>query len=155
MSVCQRENRQEGKGLATSVTEAASDANPIVMFIVRLLAAATMPDYRLAFTNRALTQNDVGASCGPVGSQVVLVGGKWDKKNRGNGALPGTVTLPRSQPKAEPFTSSKEKSSTGKRIAPKRASGYATQRISRLSAYQFRGARCGAANHDRDRGDNC
>jgi hypothetical protein len=57
------------------------------MFIVSLLAAATMPDYRRAFTNRATTQNDFGASCGPIDSQIVLVGGKWDNKNRGNGGL--------------------------------------------------------------------
>ncbi len=55
------------------------------MFIVSLLAAAAMPDYRLAFTNRALPQDDFGASRGPTGSQVVLVGGKWDNKDRGNG----------------------------------------------------------------------
>ena len=82
MGVWQREHRQEGKGLSTSVTAAASDPNPIVMFIVSLLAAATMPDYRLAFTNRALPQDDLGASGGPIGSQVALAGGKWDKKNR-------------------------------------------------------------------------
>ena len=87
MSVWQREHRQEGKGLSTSVTATASDPNPIVMFIVSLLAAATMPDDRLALANRASTQDDLGASCGPIGSQVVPVGGKWDNKNRGNGGL--------------------------------------------------------------------
>jgi hypothetical protein len=87
MGVWQREHRQEGKGLSTSVTETASDPNPIVLFIVSLLAAATMPDDRLALANRASTQDDLGASCRPIGSEVVPVGGKWDNKNRGNGGL--------------------------------------------------------------------
>jgi len=93
MGVRRRKHRQESKGFSTNIAEAAADPNPIVVFIVSLLAAATMPDDRLAFTNRALPQDDLGASGGPIGSQVALVGGKWDKKNRGNRRLcPGTVT---------------------------------------------------------------
>jgi len=60
------------------------------MFIMSLLAAASMPDDRITLANRASTQDELGASGGPIGSQVALVGGKWDKKNRGNrGLCPG------------------------------------------------------------------
>ena len=103
MGIWQREHRQEGKGLSTSVTATASDPNPIVMFIVSLLAAATMPDDRLALANRALPQDDLGASSVPIDSQIVPAGGKWDNKNRGNGALPGSVTCQvSSTPKRSP-----------------------------------------------------
>jgi hypothetical protein len=52
------------------------------MFIVRLLAPATVTDDRIAFTNRASSQDELVAVCGPIGFQLVRRGGKWDKKNR-------------------------------------------------------------------------
>jgi hypothetical protein len=42
--VRQRKRRQEGKRLATTITDTAPDQNPVMMFIVSLLAAAAVAD---------------------------------------------------------------------------------------------------------------
>jgi uncharacterized protein YaeQ len=44
---------------------------PVVMLIVRLLAAASMTDDRIAFTSGASPQDDFGAARGPIGSARV------------------------------------------------------------------------------------
>ena len=82
MRVRERKQRQEGEGLPATIAKAAPDLNPVVMFIVRLLAAATVTDDRIAFANRASPQNDLLAVAGPIGFELVRRGGKWDKKNR-------------------------------------------------------------------------
>jgi len=51
--VGKREQGKYGEGFPATKTKAASDPNPVVMFIVRLLATATVADDRIAFTNRA------------------------------------------------------------------------------------------------------
>jgi hypothetical protein len=51
--VRERKQREEGEGLAATGAATATDANPVVMLIVRLLAAASVADDRIAFTNRA------------------------------------------------------------------------------------------------------
>ena len=81
--VRERKARQEGEGLPTTGATAAPDVNPVVMLIVRLLAAASMADDRIAFTNGAPPQHDFGAACGPIGrEQLVRRDRKWDKQNR-------------------------------------------------------------------------
>ena len=80
--VGERERGKEGEGLSASMAKAAPDPNPVVMFIVRLLAPATVTDDRIAFTNRTSSQDELVAVCGPIGFQLVRRGGKWDKKNR-------------------------------------------------------------------------
>jgi hypothetical protein len=88
MRVRERKYREEGEGLPTIGAATAPDPNPVVILIVGLLAAASVADDRIAFTNRASPQNDLVAVSGPVGFQLVRWGGKWDKKNRGSwGAL--------------------------------------------------------------------
>src|SRR5260370_11511853 len=52
MRVGKRKPRQEGEGLSTTGAATATDANPVVVFIVRLLAAASMADARIAFPSR-------------------------------------------------------------------------------------------------------
>ena len=97
--------RREGEGLHNSGT-AAPDVNPVVMLIVRLLAAASMADDRIAFTSGTSPQHDFGAACGPIGFELVRRDGKWDKQNRSSSELcPSGVDLPRSQPEAEPPSS--------------------------------------------------
>jgi len=64
------------------MAKAASDSNPGVMFIVRLLAAASVTDDGIAFANRASPQDELIAVCGPIGFLLVSRGGKWDKKDR-------------------------------------------------------------------------
>jgi hypothetical protein len=52
--VRQREQREEGEGFAATKAVAATDPNPVVMFIVSLLAAASVPDDGIPLTNGTL-----------------------------------------------------------------------------------------------------
>ena len=90
--VRERRQRQEGKGLPAIGAATAPDPNPVVILIVGLLAAASVADDRIAFTNRASPQDDLVAVFGPVGFQLVRRGGKWDKKNRGSWGLYPALT---------------------------------------------------------------
>ena len=103
MRVRERKQRKEGKGLPATVAEATPDPNPVVMFIVRLLAAAPVADDRVACTNGASPQNDLNAAFGPIGFELVRRGAKWDKENRGSRGLCPGVDPPRSEPEAEPL----------------------------------------------------
>ena len=103
MRVRERKQRKEGEGLPATVAKAASDPNPVVMFIVRLLAAAPMADDRIAFTNRTSPQDNLAGLFGPIGFELVQWDGKWDKKNRGSWGLYSGVDPPRSEPEAEPL----------------------------------------------------
>jgi hypothetical protein len=83
------------------------------MLIVRLLAASSVAGDRIALTNGASPQDDVGALFGPIRLRLVRRDRKWDKKNRGSlGLCPG-VDLPRSEPEAEP-PPPEEKTPTGR-----------------------------------------
>ena len=103
MRVRERKQRKEGEGLPAIRAAAATDPNPVVMFIVRLLAATAVADDRIAFTNRASPQDDLVAVFGPVGFELVRRGGKWDKENRTSQGLCPGVDPPRSEPEAEPL----------------------------------------------------
>jgi hypothetical protein len=52
MRVRKREHRKEGEGRPAIGAAAAMDPNPVVMFVVGLLAATAMTDDRIVFTNR-------------------------------------------------------------------------------------------------------
>ena len=80
--VRERKQRQEGEGLPATRAATATDADPIVVFIMRLLAAASMADDRIAFTSGASPQDDFGAVRRPIGFELVRRDGKWDKQNR-------------------------------------------------------------------------
>jgi hypothetical protein len=54
------------------------------MFIVRLLAVATVADDGITFANRASPQGDVLDITSPIGFELVRRGRMWDKKNRGS-----------------------------------------------------------------------
>ena len=81
MRVRERKQWEESEGLSANRAAAAMDANPIVMLIVRLLAAAAMADDRIPFTCRASPQDLVAVS-GPISFKLVRRRRKWDKKNR-------------------------------------------------------------------------
>ena|ERR1700688_397043 len=83
MAVRWREQRQEGERLLAEIAETASNADPIVVLVMSLLAAAAMADNRIAQTNWASPQNLFHACFGPIGFEAVLGGRKCDKKNRG------------------------------------------------------------------------
>ena len=99
--VRERKQREEGEGLAATGAATAPDANPVVVFIVRLLAAASMADDRIAFTSGTSPQKDLGAARGPIRFELVRGDGKWDKKNRSSLELCHGADPSRSQPEAE------------------------------------------------------
>jgi hypothetical protein len=103
VGVGEREQGKESEGPSATRAKAASDANPIVMFIVRLLAPTTVADDGITFASRASPQHDPLAVASPVGFQLVWRGRKWDKENRSSWGLPPGVDLPRSEPEAEPL----------------------------------------------------
>ena len=84
VGVGQRERGKQGEGLPATRAKSASDPNPVVMFIVRLLAPPTVTNDRIAFTNRASPQHDVLGVASPVGFERVWRGRKWDKQYRGS-----------------------------------------------------------------------
>ena len=75
MCVRKREQRKEGKGRPAIGAAAATDANPVVMLVVGLLAAAAMTDDRIVFTNRASAYDELVAGLCPVGRKLVRPGG--------------------------------------------------------------------------------
>ena len=81
VAIRRRERRQQRERLAANIAESAPNRNPIVVFVMGLFATAAVSDNRVAQTNRA-SADDLGASLGPVGVEVVLRGRKWDKENR-------------------------------------------------------------------------
>ena len=101
--VRERKQRQEGEGLAATGAATAPDPNPVVMLIVRLLAAASMADDRIAFTHGTSPQDNLVRLSGPIGFELVRRAGKWDKKNRRSWGLYPGVDPPRSEPEAEPL----------------------------------------------------
>ena len=102
MGVRERKQRKKGEGLRAPGAAAAADPDPVVVFIVRLLAAASMADDRIAFTNGAAPQDDFGTARSPIGFELVRRDEKWDKKNRSSSGLCSSgVDLPRSGPEAE------------------------------------------------------
>ena len=89
MGVRERKPRQEGEGLPATGAAATADVNPVVIFVVCLLAAPSMADDRILLTDGALPQNDLGTAGRPIGFQLAGQNGKWDKENRTlMGALP-------------------------------------------------------------------
>ena len=109
VGVRERKTREKGEGSPTTGAATATDTNPVVMFIVRLLAAASVADDRINFTCRTSSQNNLGAARGPIRFELVRRRGKWDKNNRSSLELcPTGVDLPRPEPEAEPLLLKRE-----------------------------------------------
>ena len=95
MAVGRREGRQERERLVAPVAQAAADPDPVVVFVMRLLAAAAMADDGVLGTNRAAAREDFRVGLGPIGFEVELRGQKWDKQNRSAEGFARPVTLPK------------------------------------------------------------
>ena len=67
MRVRKREQRKEGEGRPAINTASAMDPNPVVMLVVGLLAAASMADNRISFTDRTPAYDVLVAVFRPVG----------------------------------------------------------------------------------------
>ena len=102
MGVRERKQWKKGEGLPATRTATATDADPVVMLIMGLLAAASMADDGIAFTSGASPQDNFGAPRGPLRFELVRRDGKWDKQNRSSLELcPSGIDLLRSEPEAE------------------------------------------------------
>ena len=110
----EREWRQEGEGLATKAADTPPDFDPAVLFIVSLLAAATVPDDRIPLASRTMAKNHFGTTRCPVIFQVDLLGRKWDTESRSNRGSAQVLTCQDLSPKRSPRL---EKISTGKNNA--------------------------------------
>lgn len=80
------------------------DRNPIMMLIMRLLAAASVADDRLLLTYRASPQ-DLVAVLLPLTFKLVRRPGKWDKENRSRWGSATDIDLPRSWSERSSFSS--------------------------------------------------
>jgi hypothetical protein len=81
---------------------ATPNPDPVVMLIVRLLAAMPVPNDRIALTDRTKAYDDLVAVVGPAGSKLLQPGRHWDKEDRYlKGASLSDVDPPRSQPAAK------------------------------------------------------
>jgi hypothetical protein len=100
MRIRERKQWQESEGSSTHHTTTAMDGNPIMMLIVRLLAAPSVADDRIQLTYRASPQ-DLVAVFLPLSFKLVRRRRKWDKVNRSRWGSATDVDLPRSEPEAE------------------------------------------------------
>lgn len=100
MRVRERKQWQESEGLSTHRAATAMDRNPIMMLIVRLLAAPSVADDRIPLTYRASPQNPIAVLL-PLTFKLVRRPRKWDKENRSRWGSATDVDLPRSEPEAE------------------------------------------------------
>jgi len=82
VGVRERKQWKKGEGLPAPEATTTTDSDPVVVFIVGLLAAASMPDDQIASTSGASPQDDFGAARGPLRFELVHRDRKWDKQNR-------------------------------------------------------------------------
>jgi hypothetical protein len=82
MRIWEREQRQESECPPAKLANPPSDPNPVVEFIVRLLAPATVTNDGIAFTSRTSARQDSIAIVSPITFDLVRLSRKWDKNNR-------------------------------------------------------------------------
>jgi hypothetical protein len=82
MGVRQRENGKEGDGQVAGSTDAAANFDPVVSFIMSLLAPPAVPSNRIAQALRATGRDLLVAASSPVEIWVARIPAKWDKDNR-------------------------------------------------------------------------
>jgi len=76
VAVGRREGWQKCERLMARLATPPPNRNPIVVLIMRLFAAAAMPDDGVLGTNRTTTHDDFSTTLTPIFFEVVLRGGK-------------------------------------------------------------------------------
>jgi hypothetical protein len=71
MRIGEREQREDGECPPAKLANPPSDPNPVVVFIVRLLAPATVTNNGIAFTNRTSARQDFIAIASPIAFDLV------------------------------------------------------------------------------------
>jgi hypothetical protein len=116
VAIGRRKRRQEGERLPAPMAKAASNPDPIMVFVMRLFAASAVTDDGVLGADRAPSQDDLRAGFGPIGFGIDLIGGKWDKENRTRRGSARAGDLAKIGTRVEPLLPSKNLN--WKRITP-------------------------------------
>lgn len=73
MCVRQREHGQEGDRDPAATALAASNCNPVMVFVVSLFSSQTMAHDRILQANWAKTNDSIGVMIGPIGWRLALL----------------------------------------------------------------------------------
>jgi hypothetical protein len=73
----------------------ATDLDPFVMLIVRLLAPSSVTGDRIVLTNETSLQDGVGALFRPITPELARRGREWDKNDSSSSGLCFGVGLPK------------------------------------------------------------
>ena len=93
VGVRKRKQRKKGERLPAVRAAATPNPNPVVMLVVRLLAAMPVPNNRIALTDRTQAYDHPVTVVGPARSKLLQPGRHWDKEDRYlKGASPSTLT---------------------------------------------------------------
>jgi hypothetical protein len=87
MAVGKRKHRQEGNRLAARTADPTPNRDPVMLFVMSLFPSTTVPYHRISHANRTPAE-DSFRRFGPIGFQLALRHGEWNKNNRATGALP-------------------------------------------------------------------
>ena len=107
MAVGKRKHRQERNRYLAKPAKTAPNRDPVMVFVMSLLLSSAVTNDRILRANRAPANDYLRASFRPIGIQLALRRGKWDKDNRANGLCPGCSDRPKILPRAEPSPLSK------------------------------------------------
>jgi hypothetical protein len=89
MAVGKRKHRQEGNRLAARTADPTLNRDPVVLFVMCLFPSTTVPHHRISHAHWTPAE-DSFRWFGPIGFQLALRHGEWNKNNRATkGALPG------------------------------------------------------------------
>jgi len=82
VGVRKRKQRKKREGFPAVRAPATANPDPVVILVVRLLAAMTVPNNRVTLTDRTLAYDDLVAVVGPARSKLLRPGRCWDKEDR-------------------------------------------------------------------------
>jgi hypothetical protein len=107
MAVGKRKHGQERNRYLARSTKTAPNRDPVMVFVMSLLLSAAVTNDRILRANWAPANDYRRASFRPIGIQLALRRGNWDKDNRANGLCLGCSNRPKILPRAEPSPLSK------------------------------------------------
>jgi hypothetical protein len=82
VGIRQGENGKESKGQVAGSTDQSANSDPVVSFIMSLLASPAVPHNRIAQTLRTKARDLFLAGGSPIEMRVARISAKWDKDNR-------------------------------------------------------------------------
>ena len=82
MGIRQGENGKESEGQVAGSTNPSANSDPVVSFIMSLLASPAVPHNRIAQTLRTKARDLFLAGGSPIEMWVARISAKWDKDSR-------------------------------------------------------------------------